>query len=121
MTHEEDFSEEYESWNQWWSRVSAETWDGSQWWGPGEFDDAAGWTFDDAAGWMFIRSDGLVWQYVSGNSTYSHGNGYGFGQWHLCDPSLPPDPADAASTAAAAATVEIEISPEPSDDETEIA
>ena len=118
-TNEEDFSEEYESFHEWWSRVSASTWDGSPWW---DADDAPGWSYQANIGWLYFRNDGLCWQYVTGDSTYAHGNGYGFGQWHLVDPSLPSESLDAESTATAAAPVEIEISPAPSDDDaTEIA
>ena len=102
--------------------MSASTWDGSPWWSA---DDAPGWSYHADAGWLYFRNDGLCWQYVTGDSTYAHGNGYGFGQWHLVDPSLPSESSDAEaaeSTATAAAAVEIEISPSDDDAEcTEIA
>lgn len=90
-----------------WTSMQASTWDGSPWWGA---DDAPCWSYRDNVGWLYIRDDGLCWQYFTGDSTYSHGNGYGFGQWHLVDPSLPSESLDAESTATAAAAVEIETS-----------
>lgn len=80
-----------EPFNQWYARVSSMTWDGTAWYGH----NSPGWSYDSNAGWIFTRHDGLLWQYICGDSSYSHGNGYGYGQWHLIDPGLPPDGSDA--------------------------
>ena len=53
--------------NEWWKRVSKTT-------GVMIGIAAPGWTY---CGWLFVRSDGLVWQYISGDVKNPHGNGYG--------------------------------------------